>query len=285
MKTKLETQNRIEVVGYVSNYVIKETSTGKKIANITIRDTLTKNLTRVTLFDRNTLTYGKDASGDRKKATLGSLKSTFLNEKGKPRNVLVTAVGSCGEYYSEKQGKLYDNNTIFSLFPCDDEEKQKSIFHLTGFVVSTNEGEDKDGEFIKLKIATYQTRGSYEDRVVTGVATKTVIARGKAFEKLEDVEKGDFVKLDGDVINYLPKRDRFGNFEGDGKREYSVVVVKILTSVDDMEDEDLVFYKAARKLSNGETLPYAQERKGEKSSSSKSKKVEIEDDEDEDLDF
>lgn len=285
MKTKLETQNRIEVVGYVSNYVIKETSTGKKIANITIRDTLTKNLTRVTLFDRDTLTYGKDASGDRKKATLGSLKSTFLNEKGKPRNVLVTAIGSCGEYYSEKQGKLYDNNTIFSLFPCDDEEKQKSIFHLTGFVVSTNEGEDKDGEFIKLKIATYQTRGSYEDRAVTGVATKTVIARGKAFEKLEDVEKGDFVKLDGDIINYLPKRDRFGNFEGDGKREYSVVVAKILTSADDMEDEDLDFYKAARKLSNGETLSYAQERKGEKSSSSKPKKVEIEDDEDEDLDF
>nr|DAG17532.1 MAG TPA: Single-strand binding protein-strand binding protein, DNA BINDING.8A [Bacteriophage sp.] len=285
MKTKLETQNRIEVVGFVSNYVIGETSTGKKTARITIRDTLTKNSTLVTLFDRETLTYGNDANGDRKSATLGSLKKTFIKEDGKPRDVLITAIGSCGEYYSEKKGKTYDNNTVFSLFPCDDEEKQKSIFHLTGFVVSKNEGEDKDGEFVKLKIATYQTRGSYEDRVVTGVSAKTVIARGKAFEKLEDVEKGDFVKLDGDIINYLPKRDRFGNFEGDSKREYSVVVVKVLTSADDMEDEDLDFYKAARKLSQGETLPYAQERKGKKSSKSTTKKVEVEDDEDEDLDF
>ena len=55
-----ECKNRIEVVGKVRNFKIKELEKShKKLANISIKDEKKNNFINVTLFDREGMKYGK----------------------------------------------------------------------------------------------------------------------------------------------------------------------------------------------------------------------------------
>lgn len=250
-----ESKNRIEVIGEVRNFKIKETKKGKKFANISIKDGKKNNYVNVTFYERENMKYGyKD---DAKDVTLASLSKIFLDSDEKPKGVMVTAIGTTSEYTSD-DGKTYENNTVFNLYPCDDEDKQKATFVLQGIIESLSTGEDKEGnEYVKVKVGTYKSRGKDDEKVLTGVDYKTVIAHKEdVVEKLEDVEKGDLVTLKGYIINELPKRDEFGDLVGKGKQEYEVIKANVVKAADDLDEEDVKVYKKAKKLALGETIKF-----------------------------
>ena len=251
-----ECKNRIEVVGKVRNFKIKELEKShKKLANISIKDEKKNNFINVTLFDREGMKYGK--KNDSKDVTLGSLKKIFLDSEDKPKDVLITAVGITSEYTND-EGNTYSNNTVFQLYPCDDEEKQKATFVLQGIVESISTGQDDDeNEYVKMKLGMYSTSGKDKEKKITGVNYKTVMVHDqKLVEKLEDAEKGDLVSAKGYIINTLPERDEFGDLIGQGKQEYEVVKGSIVKASDELDEDDVKVYKKAKKLTKGESIKF-----------------------------
>ena len=248
-----ETKNRIEVVGKVKNFKIKELGSGKKMATIGIKDEKKNNYVNVSLFERDGMKYG--SKDDLKDVTLNSLKKVFLGSDDKAKDVLVTAVGSTSDYTNE-EGKTYSNNTVFSLYPCDDEEKQKATFNLQGIaeVISTLQDEN-DEDYLKIRVATVSVVGKENDKRITGVNYKTVVVRdSKLVDDLSDAAKGDLVSLKGYIINILPERDEFGDLIGQGRQEYEVVKGSIVKEADEIDEEDLALYKKAKKLKTGESI-------------------------------
>lgn len=256
-----ETKNRIEVVGKVRNFKIKELEKShKKLANISIKDEKKNNFVNVTLFGRDNMKYGR--KDDAKEVTLSSLKKIFLDADDKSKDVLVTGVGVTSEYTND-EGKTYSNNTVFNLYPCDDEEKQKATFVLQGIVESLSTKEDKDGEeYMDIKVGTLSVSGKDDDKKITGINYKTVtIHDSKILDKLEDVEKGDLVSLKGYIINTLPERDEFGDLVGEGKQEYEVKKGSIIKTSDDLDEDDIKAYKKSKKLGKGESIKYPKKKK------------------------
>lgn len=248
-----ETKNRIEVVGKVKNFKINETKNGKKLANIGIKDEKKNNYINVTLFEKEGMKYG--SKNDSKEVTLNSLKKIFLDSDNKTKDVLVIAVGVTSEYTNE-DGNTYSNNTVFNLFPCDDEEKQKATFNLQGIVESISTLQDENEEdYLKIKVCTLNTAGKDKDKKITGVNYKTVVVRQEdIFEKLSDASKGDLVSLKGYIINILPERDEFGDLVGKGRQEYEVVKGSIVKESDELDEADVTLYKKAKKLKAGESI-------------------------------
>lgn len=244
-----ETKNRIEIVGKVKNFKVNELKSGKKIANIGIKDELKNNYVNVSMFEREALKY------DNKEVTLNGMKKIFLDANDKTKDVLVTAVGVTSEYTND-EGKTYSNNTVFNLFPCDKEEKQKATFILQGIVESVSTLQDENEEdYLKVKIATVNTMEKDGVKKVTGVNYKTVVIRNeKLVEKMEDVEKGDLVSLKGYIVNILPERDEFGDLVGKGKQEYEAVKAAIVKESDELDEEDVTVFKKAKKLKAGESI-------------------------------
>ena len=145
-----ETKNRIEIVGKVKNFKVNETKNGKKMANIGIKDEKKNNYVNVSMFERENMKYG--VKDDAKVVTLNGLKKVFLDANDKPKDVLVTAIGVTSEYTND-EGKTYSNNTVFNLFPCSDEEKQKAVFVIQGIVESISTKQDEDEEdYLKIKV-------------------------------------------------------------------------------------------------------------------------------------
>ena len=251
-----ETKNRIEVVGKVKNFKINETKSGKKMATVGIKDEKKNNYVNVSLFEREEMKYG--SKDDSKTVTLNSLKKIFLDSDNKAKDVLVTAVGFTSEFTND-EGKTYSNNTVFSLFPCDDEEKQKATFILQGVVESVATLQDEDDEdYLKIKIATVNILGQDENKKITGVNYKTVVVRKPDLvDKLSDAAKGDLVSLKGYIINILPERDEFGDLIGQGRQEYEAVKGSIVKELDELDDEDVALYKKAKKLKIGESISIA----------------------------
>lgn len=250
----LKTENRIEVVGTVSNFkIMKNDKTGKKRAFITIKDGKANNFTSVTLYDRENLKYGDQ------EVTLGALKKIFLDANDKSNNILVHAVGSCSESYDDDKGKLYENNNIFFINPCDDSEKQKSVFAIKGFVETLNTFTkiDNDGnevECVRVKVGTYAYKSGTDQKEVTGVNSKTLIARDAVAAQIEDLERGSYIEVGGRIYNQLPQRDEFGLQSGEGKKEYSIVVVRKMIESDDLDEEEAKLFNAAKKLKAGESM-------------------------------
>lgn len=244
-----ETKNRIEIVGKVRNFKISETKNGKKLANIGIKDESKNNYVNVTLFERKNMKY------DGKEVTLNGLKKIFLDANDTTKNVLVTAVGVTSEYTNDEE-KTYSNNTVFSLFPCDKEEKQKATYVLQGIVESVATVQDEnDEDYLKIKVATLNTTEKDGVKKVTGVNYKTVVIRDKKLvEKMEDAEKGDLVSLKGYIVNILPERDEFGDFTTQGRQEYETVKAKIVKESDELEEEDVAVYKKAKSLKAGDSI-------------------------------
>lgn len=251
---KLSTENRIEVVGYVTNYVIKEPTKkgGKKRANITIKDKLTNNVCFVTLFDRDKIVYG--SKDDKREVTLGGLQKIFMDGEKKPKNVLVSAIGSTSDFVTD-DGKTFESQNIFFISPYDNEENQKIIFRLKGIVENVQVLEDNDGkDYAKIKVGTLNVRPNGNEKLITGVQYKTVTVRDEAYEKIEDVEKLDLVDLKGDILNILPKKDKYGDFIGSGTKEYATARASIICVEDDIDEEDLAIYKKAKKLGKGQSI-------------------------------
>ena len=253
-----ETKNRIEVVGKVKNFKVKELKSGKKMANIGIKDELKNNYINVSLFERDGLKYG--TKDDSKEVTLNGLKKIFLDSEGKTKDVLVTAVGVTSENTND-EGRTFANNTVFGLFPCDDETKQKATFILQGIIESISTLHDEeDEEYLKIKLGTVNIVGQDKDKKITGVNYKTVIVRDeKLVEKLSDASKGDLASLKGYIINILPERDEFGDLVGKGRQEYEVLKGNIVKEADELEDEDVTLYKKAKKLTAGQSISIAAE--------------------------
>ena len=250
----LKTENRIEVVGTVSNFkIMKNDKTGKKRAFITIKDSKANNYTSVTMYDRENLKYGDQ------EVTLGALKKIFLDANDKSNNVLVHAIGSCSESYDDDIGKLYENNNVFFINPCDDVENQKSVFAIKGFIETIKKFKETDEagdekECIRVKIGTYAYKSGTDQNEVTGVNHKTLIARGEAAEKLEDLGKGAYVVVGGRIFNQLPPRDEFGLQSGNGKKEYAIAVVKSVIDADDVDEDEAKLFSKANKLKIGDSM-------------------------------
>lgn len=254
----LKTENRITITGEVTNFKIKEKKSkdGKKtykMANISIKDTLTNNYNLVTLFGRDNLTYG--SKDDKKEVTLTGLKNIFLDGTDKPKGVLVTLVGSCSEFMTENNGLFESNNASF-IYPCDDKSKQQSKFHALGFVesvskIDTTSDDGRDVEKLRVKLGTYKYG---KDDTITGVTFKTFYAYDEAFVALEDIEKGAVIEIGGNIINILAKYDEWGFADGKTKREYVIVKAKIKKDADDVDEDDADLYKKAKALKNGESI-------------------------------
>lgn len=243
MKEKVKlTSNEIELTGKVRKFTKKTFDSGTEKANISIYNDVDKNNVFVQMFGREGMKYGEE------EVTLDGLKKIFMDSDGKSRMVLVHAFGSTGE--TVYQGKTYLNNNIFSIYPSTSEDDMFSAFRLNGFVDSVKETEDENGGIVyKIKVGTYNLR---EKRtVISGVSYTTVIIDGELAEEIEDLEKGCFIAVGGDIINKITA-DRYG---GEGKSEVKFIArkAKVKVTADDNEDDYEVF-KKAKKLSDGKTI-------------------------------
>lgn len=249
MSKKISCFNKAIVRGYVQNFTIKTFGSGTKLANITIRDTTTDNVTYVTMFNRKGLTYNGSET------TLEGLEKIFMSADGKPRHVLVEATGRVRETKSTgKDGneRTYVNTTVFSLEPCFDESKQCAILNVTGVIDAIKYGEASGGEPIaKLKLGMMNVN---RDKDITGVDTVTVVAHGDLADKLEymGAEKGCVVSLRCDMVNSAGEVDRFGDRIGSPKRE--IEVAKVVFVNDDIDEDDMDNYKKAKRLGKGEVI-------------------------------
>lgn len=246
----LKTENRITIKGIVTNFKPGETKqTKKKKADMIFRvlDNGTESYIRGVLYDRKNLKINKEDT------TLGALESFFLdkNNNNKSRNVKVYIYGNCDEFVNDK-GELYENHTDNGLYTSEDEDDY-ATFNITGFVDAVNKVEDDEDEleFIKIKIGFYSYRNKQDE--VSGVQYKTVYVRGeKMLEKFEDVNKGDYIEVKGDIISSLSKKDKYGDYMNDGVREYQVHGGIIRKSQEDVEKCDQQLYKEAKKLKQGD---------------------------------
>lgn len=247
---KINCFNRVEVCGYVTNFEIKTFPSGVKIANIAIKDELTNNLTYCQMFNRDKFVFnGKDT-------TLEGLGKIFMDASGKPRGVLVTGIGKVRETQSTKNGetKTYTNTTLFSIEASNDTAKQRAILKLTGVVENIKFTENEEGNTVaKMKLGMLNYN---KDKNINGIDYVTVVARGKAAEKLEenDTDKGYLVNVQCDMLNVLGETDRFGNRIGSAKKEIAVANVLWVTDVDDLDEVDVKNYNKAKKLEKGEVI-------------------------------
>lgn len=242
--------NRVEICGYVTNFEIKTFSTGTRLANIAIKDELTGNLTYAQMFDRERFVF------DGKEVTLDGLGKIFMDANGKPRGILVTAIGKVRETKVEKDGdvKTYTNTTLFSIEASNDPLKQRAILKLTGIIEGIKFSEDEEGEPVaKLKLGMLNYN---KDKDINGIDYVTVVARGKAAEKLEDLDadKGSYTNIQCDMINVLGETDRFGNRIGASKKEIAVANVMYVNDADDLDEVDVKNYAKAKKLGKGEVI-------------------------------
>lgn len=263
---KLKYFNQARVCGLVSSFNTKELPSGSKLATIGVKDEKTTNLTYVSVFDRENLKYGKDG------VTLQGLKKIFMTDEGKPRNVYAKFVGTARETTSVKDGtpKTYFNIGAHKIEPASVDSEHYSVVIINGIVDAIKIAEDKDeNPYAKLKIGSLVIN---KDGDVIGVDYITSITRDeKLIEKLEDVERNYFVKLQCDVLNTLPETDRFGNIIASGKKEVSIVNIVGIVEEDDIDEDELDLYKKAKRLQKGEKITVTEKEQDEL--------------EDEDLDF
>lgn len=248
---KIKCFNRVEICGYVTNFEIKTFSTGTRLANIAIKDELTGNLTYAQMFDRERFVF------DGKDVTLDGLGKIFMDASGKPRNVLVTAIGKVREtQVAGKDGetKTYTNTTLFSIEASNDPAKQRAILKLTGIIEGVRFSEDEDGNSVaKMKLGMLNYN---KDKDINGIDYVTVVARDKAATKLEDLdaEKGCYTNIQCDMLNVLGETDRFGNRIGTSKKEIAVANVLWVNDADDLDEVDVKNYAKAKKLGKGEVI-------------------------------
>ena len=91
MSGKVKYNNFLCIRGYVNSFDIMTFSSGAKMANISIKNTIDNNLTYVKILGKDGLKYGSQTTN------LEGLKKIFLNSNDEPRGVLVEVKGRCSE--------------------------------------------------------------------------------------------------------------------------------------------------------------------------------------------
>ena len=278
MSVKVKYNNFLCIRGYVNSFDIMTFSSGVKMANISIKNTIDNNLTYVKIFGKDGLKYGNQTTN------LEGLKKIFLNSDDEPRGVLVEVKGRCSESKGlDKQGneKVYENNLIWSIAPYSDESLQGAGLTFGGIIENIKYGE-KDGEsFAKVKVGVMNFN---KDKDVTGVDTMTLVAHGDVADKMEEkgIEKHFAATFKCSLLNILPKRDVFGDFVGTSTKECQIIKFSDVLDSDETEHE-LELYKKAKKLERGETIKVSKDDDNDEEEEKVIVKT-IEDDED-DLDF
>jgi hypothetical protein len=253
MSKKIIGFNKVNVNGYVNSFNIKKFDSGFKIANIGILNKLDKNMTYVSLFERDGLTYNGQ------KVTLEGLQKIFMVDDKTSRNVLVTCNGKANETTSADGSKTYLNTNVFNIEPLDDESQQFSTLSVTGVIESIKFAEDENGvSTAKLKLGM-MNRNKNKD--VTGVDYVSVVAYGDIAEKLEDLDadKGCVASLRCDMVNKRADTDRFGDRIGTAKKEIVVAKVVFVNEEDELDEDDVKVYKKAKRLEKGEVIPAEKE--------------------------
>lgn len=278
---KLSYFNKVEVVGVVSSFKIKKLANGGQLATIGVRDDATTNLTFVTVFDRKGLKYGDQ------EVTLSGLQKIFMDGDNKSRHVAAKFTGRARETVGENG--TYFNVSAFKIEPVREDSEHYAILIANGIVDAIKVGEDKDDKpYARVKIGIVNNN---RDGDITGVDYVTVFAHDeKLVEKLEDVEKHSFIRVDCDCVNVLPKTDRFGHSIGGGSKEQVIANINGVIEPDEIE-EHVDIYKKAKRLERGEIIKV---KKGEDTDEpveelpkpvEEPKVAKVEDELDEDLDF
>lgn len=243
---KMKFMNNVVVTGYVSNFITKTLKSGKKVANIGVRDERAKNSCYVSLFERDTLKYGDTP------ITLSRLYSATMDSDGNPRHTLVRIFGKMAEnrYVSKKSGReiVTSNITAFTVSPCKNEEDQKITFRLAGVVDSIKESSDGDRYDIRVGTLTTGRDGSYN-----GIEYNNLVAHGDVKEKLEElgIEKNSFIDVAGLILNRR-EFDFYGMDKGT-VRESRIESIGRVYSPEDIDD--LETYKAV-KAGRVDDLPF-----------------------------
>ena len=277
---KLSYFNKVEVVGVVTSFNIKDLKNGGRLANIGVRDDATTNLTYISVFDRKGLKYG-DAE-----TTLDGLRKIFMDANGNSRHVCAKFTGRARETVSD--GKTYFNVSAFKVEPASESDEHYAILIVNGVVDAIKVAESDGEPYARIKVGV---QNNNRDGDITGVDFITVMAHGeKLVDKLEDVEKMSFIKLQCDLVNTLPKTDRFGNIIGSGEKETAVVNITGVTDPYDIEDinEDFIpLYKKAKRLERGEVIKVDKGDEGlaQTPTPAPTTKVVVDDNLEDDLDF
>lgn len=248
MSKKINGFNKATITGYVRNFDIKSFDSGFRLANIAIQNKLDGNMTYVSMFDRQGLTYNGQAT------TLEGLKKIFMADEKTPRDILVTCTGKVSETLSADGSKTYLNTTVFDLKPYDDESKQQSTLAVTGMVESIKFGEDDNGvPNAKIKLGIMKRN---KDKDVIGVEYVSVVAYGDDATKLEDegVDKGYQLSLGCDMVNKGADKDKYGYTVGAPRKEIAVGKIGFVNGDYDIDEDDMEVYKKAKRLKKGESI-------------------------------
>lgn len=239
---KFQSFNKVSVIGYVVNYTVYSFKSGKRKAEIGIKDELTNNICYVQMFESDKLSY------DNKSANLDTLKRIFMDAEGKPRHVLVKATGRVAEnaYISSKSGQevVSCKPTIWKIDSFDDPAEQSITFNLTGIVESIKYVKDDTEVVVRLGILT-----TGRDKEFNGVEYLTCFADGELVEKFEelDIDKGFQIGIAGDILNRFPKRDKYGEIPEGAVAEKGFKVMVLKKKVVEADDLDQDLYKNLKK--------------------------------------
>lgn len=247
---KVRGYNSAEYTGYVFSFSIRQNEkTGKKRANIGIRDEKMNNVAYVTMYESPNLKYGDQ------NVTLLELKKIFMDEDDNPRHILATFSGIVHDntYTSNVTKKTVTNveSIAFRVKPCSDENKQQIMFNVTGIVDSIREVDDGESYLVKIGSITLD-----KEKNPNGVSYNRIKISEEAKEKWDDlgVDKGDQITIRGYNLNVL-QLDEFGMADMDAKAVKELRGIKIGQYVpnDDLEDYESVYLATKKAAVDGST--------------------------------
>ena len=236
--SKVRGYNGAEYTGYVFSFKITTSErTGKRRAQVGIKDERMNNVAYGTIFETANLKYGEQ------KVSLLELQKIFLDDEGKSRHIMATFSGTVAdnEYINSNTHQTVTNvqSIFFKITPCADESKQQIMFNITGIVDAVKEVDNGDAYLAKIGIVTTD-----RDKNPTGIVYNRIKISGDAKDTWDkkDVSKGDLITLRGYNLNVVPL-DEFGLPAIDGKvvKELSARVVGGHVVQDDLDDYDSVY--------------------------------------------
>jgi len=234
---KIQGFNKVNIVGNVVNYTIYKFKSGKRKAEIGIKDELTNNVCYAQMFENNNMTY------DGRSVNLDTLKRIFLDGNDKPRGVLVKCTGRVSEnrYISTKSGEevVSTKPTLWRINPYNDLEDQQVTFNITGIVENIKTIKDDTEVVIRIGIPT-----TNKDKEFNGIEFLTVYADGNIKEKIEDadIDKGYQISVAGDILNKLPKRDKYGDVVEGSVAEKGFKIISLKKKIVEPDDLDMDLY-------------------------------------------
>lgn len=237
--------NKVVIVGYVVNYTIYTFKSGKRKAEIGIKDEMTNNICYVQMFESDKMKYAGNP------ANLDTLNRIFMDSDGKPRHVLVNAIGRVAEnsYVSAKSGQTVVSckPTIWKIEPFNDVEDQQVTFSFTGIVDNMKYVKDDTEIVVRLGMIT-----TNRDKEYTGVEFIKCTIDGEMLDRFEElgIDKGYQITVVGDILNRFPKKDRYGRTPEGAVAEKGFKVIDLRKSFVSVDDLDMDLYK---RLKNGNT--------------------------------